>query len=361
MIHVERGHDDAVALALSKRGQDRMTECERAIWFYAGERPARPADEPQFADTDRPSKPPKFAAYKSEAVKQALYDMFKGRCAYCETLYAANAPPDIEHYRPKGAYLDEQGQLVGRGYYWLAAAWENLLPSCVDCNRERKQVHRTADGALVKRKSGKANQFPLAAGSPRAEAPGAHMDERPLLLDPCGDRPRLHLHFRPDGWIEPASTRAEARLPKGLTTIGVCGLARAALVEKRHAVAIRVRDAIQRICECDVNVRAEPETPRFRQQRHSAEGALQNLLTKSPEYLALTRTLVRAFARARAAAGDYHDAVAAWQAGGRSVALKADIEAAVARIRQMTSPAACHAEFVQDVFDYLEVPRVEPD
>lgn len=64
---------------------------------------------------------------------------------------------DVEHYRPKGGYLDPDGTLCQPGYYWLAADWNNLFPSCIDCNREREQI-------MVKgqaKKLGKANKFPL--------------------------------------------------------------------------------------------------------------------------------------------------------------------------------------------------------
>ena len=44
----------------------------------------------------------------------------------------------MEHYRPKARVSTEQGDKPG--YYWLAARWENLLPSCTDCNSPRKQV-----------------------------------------------------------------------------------------------------------------------------------------------------------------------------------------------------------------------------
>lgn len=51
------------------------------------------------------------------------------------------APLDVEHFRPKSE-IDEVDPATFRpvpgraptapGYYWLAAAWSNLLPSCIE-------------------------------------------------------------------------------------------------------------------------------------------------------------------------------------------------------------------------------------
>eukprot|EP01034_Spumella_vulgaris_P009128 gene9128-11597_t len=77
-----------------------------------------------------------FAAYKHEEVKRRLDALFHGKCAYCETFYSASAPVDVEHYRPKGAVSENPNH---PGYWWLAMSWDNLLPSCIDCNRKRNQ------------------------------------------------------------------------------------------------------------------------------------------------------------------------------------------------------------------------------
>ena len=83
----------------------------------------------------------------------------------------------VEHYRPKGEVLE--GNLRLRpGYYWLAATWDNLLPSCTDCNSPRRQEE---SGGTV-RVRGKGKYFPLAKGSRRAKSPGAESRENPLLL-----------------------------------------------------------------------------------------------------------------------------------------------------------------------------------
>lgn len=151
---------------------------------------------------------PGFSAYSSGAVKTALDMLFHGKCAYCESHYARTQPVDVEHYRPKGGVEGVEGH---RGYWWLAMAWDNLLPSCIDCNRRRRQVTPDAESPSMLRflengdynraqaiNTGKQTAFPLARDSFRAsgEADDPELELR-LLLDPTRDDPGLHLGY----WI----------------------------------------------------------------------------------------------------------------------------------------------------------------
>src|SRR5829696_5580783 len=96
-----------------------------------------------------------------KAMKKALFEGFNNKCAYCEDNLLSQ-PGDVEHFRPKRAVTDENDNPVlwsprskkkHPGYYWLAYHWENLLPSCNDCNRP----HRSTDGRPV----GKGTRFPV--------------------------------------------------------------------------------------------------------------------------------------------------------------------------------------------------------
>ena len=124
-------------------------------------------------DRLREGKKPGFTRYKHDTVKEALEALFHGKCAYCESDYAGTQPVDIEHYRPKG---EVEGVPDHPGYWWLAAEWENLLPSCIDCNRKRRQKTPKAgssslatlaeDGDFDRQatlNSGKEASFPLAS------------------------------------------------------------------------------------------------------------------------------------------------------------------------------------------------------
>ena len=74
MIHVDRPKE--VPEALTRRDNKGRTETERAIEFYRdGKNQGRPFKG--------------FRAYRDPAVRDALNRLFHGKCAYCESRYAA--------------------------------------------------------------------------------------------------------------------------------------------------------------------------------------------------------------------------------------------------------------------------------
>ncbi len=242
-----------------------------------------------------------FAAYKADDVRAAMEAMFGGKSAYCETFFAAAMPVDVEHYRPKGAFI-EGGKPKKPGYWWLAMVWTNLLPSCADCNRAREQEIIGADGKSV---AGKANQFPLATGSLRAAAEGGEAREVALLLDPCVDDPAAHLEFGSNGTVRPALVGG-ADSERGKVTIDVAALMRRALVEAR-AVAARetqaairhVRDTMHDIAEAESQAMSEEarrlrlETLRRRLDLDVAD--MEAKAAPTTAYSAVAETLVAAF------------------------------------------------------------------
>ena len=90
-----------------------------------------------YSSVPAPTKSFDFSVYKSNDVRVALRLLFGGCCAYCEAIYEDTQQVDVEHYRPKGGIEESRGHL---GYWWIAMRWDNLLPSCADCNRRRKHV-----------------------------------------------------------------------------------------------------------------------------------------------------------------------------------------------------------------------------
>ncbi len=233
MIHVDRPPGSAPA-ALEKRDRANRTERERAVEFHAGLEAAGGGDDDQLARRTGASAGTKkkdrfdFKAYGHRDVREALDALFHYKCAYCETYYGASQPVDVEHYRPKGAIVDDGGKRQKPGYYWLASDWDNLLPSCIDCNRKRG--HGASDGA-ERLQHGKANQFPIAGT--RALEPVQDIDklERPLLLHPCRDDPSLNLSFDDEGLIRGLTE-------EGRASIKVLGLTRWGLVKARKELAI---------------------------------------------------------------------------------------------------------------------------
>lgn len=225
-----------------------------------------------------------FAAYKGDDVRQAMERLFHGKCAYCESRYDITGPVDIEHFRPKGEVEGEPGHL---GYWWLAGDWENLLPSCIDCNRRRYQatpthlvsVSAVLDAALRNGfsplKTGKEASFPLAPGGVRmmtepdpADRTARLAAEAALLLDPCSDDPGQHLRHlidrqSPLGLVYPTggnddalpalafgaaedalaierAARAAGLSAKGSVSIQVYGLNRLGLVQERTRLLRRL-------------------------------------------------------------------------------------------------------------------------
>ena len=220
---------------------------------------------------DQQGKKPSFKRYKEPAVKAALRELFHGKCAYCEGYFENIHPVDVEHYRPKGSVSNSEHE----GYWWLAADWENLLPSCIDCNRNRKQeildVSNFNTETLYgedylkdldkegKLKMGKKDSFPLMDGSPYAqfdadpdEQKKSLNKEQRLLLDPTRDVPDDHISFYMHEQMDVSNQKKEIWsivLPvyregkvskKGLTSSLIYGLNRLGLVKSRSQLLIEL-------------------------------------------------------------------------------------------------------------------------
>ncbi len=232
-------------LDLTDPGAAGSKETRRAIAFHQVQR-ASETDKGQKEQDKRGPKerrPKKkkgfpYSVYKDASVKDAMERLFYDKCAYCESRYAATQPMDVEHWRPKNEVdVEKDGEIVGqkRGYYWLAANWENLLPSCIDCNRKREQIIQPEG---KKRVVGKETLFPLADESKRANKPGAEVSEEPLLLHPCGDDPEEHLEFTEEGCgvVRPKLDSSGQPSLRAKKSIEVCALNRLGLVQDRAEV-----------------------------------------------------------------------------------------------------------------------------
>lgn len=239
MIFIDR-RKVAKPSILDKVGQDGRTETQRAIAYYS---PFDPTKDPF-----------KYKLYSDASVKEALIQLFKGKCAYCESTFLHVYSGDVEHFRPKG---EIEGALPNSkpGYYWLAADWDNLLLSCRNCNQ--KLTH-SIYGDAAKKTMGKMNQFPLTA-------PGQHVrihtnpqgiaPEEPyrLLLNPCIDNPELHLEYGDEGVIRPKKNQFGIPSILGKTSIDVFVLQRVQLVQARERVLIDIQAQMQRVLEATDN------------------------------------------------------------------------------------------------------------
>lgn len=139
-------------------------------------------------------------------VKQFLEAASSRKCWYTESKNPG-CHNDVEHFRPKGKILDQQGNLV-HWYWFLAFKPSNYRLSCVFSNR--KNVN-----SLLGKTGGKGDDFPLLDNMPHAVNVAELVRERPALLDPCSPDDVRLLAFNPDGRpvVSPAyAGDAEARL-----------------------------------------------------------------------------------------------------------------------------------------------------
>jgi uncharacterized protein (TIGR02646 family) len=227
-----------------------------------------------------------FAVYKKPEVVAALTAVFQGKCAYCEFRYDAGAPPDIEHYRPKGAVV-VNGKLEEPGYYWLAAEWTNLLPSCIDCNRKR--YHEFADDEPEAR--GKANQFPIGGNKERAKKPGDEAAEERLLLHPYFDEPREYVIFVEEGAIQALVDDASQPKPMATASIEVYGLDRPKLSLARRDVWVRVAATVKRAKRDSLIATARPGDAEAQLRMEESIADLKRELSARASFLAMARQL----------------------------------------------------------------------
>ena len=184
-----------------------------------------------------------YERYSEREVVESLREMFHGKCAYCESRYAGTQPMDVEHWRPKGEIRDQDQEPIKPGYYWLAADWENLLPSCIDCNRGRTQFDQLDLKQIV---LGKKNQFPLQDPNKRIlsheefERKGSDA-ESPLLINPCHDDPEDFFTYDEQGLILPVSgDKNSIEFQRAMASIRVYALNRADLVADRLQLILSI-------------------------------------------------------------------------------------------------------------------------
>lgn len=257
-----------------------LTELDRATAF--------------FADSNNAQEKFIFKQYKVKAVVNALNQLFHNKCAYCESLTAATHPVDVEHFRPKAGYnlIKENGsELKKPGYYWLAASWDNLLPSCIDCNRER--THDQPNSA-PRKKTGKGSNFPLEDETMRATKAGEEAREQALLLNPCIDRPEEHLEFIEDGNIR-SKLIQEQESRKGQVSIEVYGLRRMGLLLTRQAHAKQISAQIALVKKLGLEVAAHPNNQQLRQLLLDELKRLNDFTDDQQPYAGMARQMIAAF------------------------------------------------------------------
>lgn len=152
-----------------------------------------------------------FELEVSKSIKESLRDLFKNKCAYCESpIPEAVGIGDVDHFRPKSNARGLEKDFSKDHYWWLTYEWKNLYYSCPNCNRY-KSTWFPVEGARSK---------PLTSINKIQE------EEQALLIDPCLDRPEEHLTYNENGFVN-------YRTPKGNLTIEILKLNRIELVKQR--------------------------------------------------------------------------------------------------------------------------------
>ncbi len=291
--------------------QERFTKAEeetlKAIAYYAN--PENFKDNKKLTS----AKAPNFKVYKDPELKELLKATFHKKCAYCESLFLQVSPADIEHFRPKAAinrFVDQKDEkLIYPGYYWLAADWDNLLWSCILCNRKNNlDVPNTVadEFGQTRQALGKKNRFPVLQETLRIRSHNEDLTAEhthKLILDPCRDNPKEHLFFPLDdedlGIVKSSIMEDQNPSPKGEASIPVYGLNRTELVLARKQAALDLKSIFLGLLHSlkafiskqqkQENTDAEEEEFLFQKERFNTK------LDAESEYLALKNHLLEEF------------------------------------------------------------------
>lgn len=185
--------------------------------------------------------------YTHPDVVAALVDIFRSKCAYCESYLSDPSGVNVDHFRPTSDAVGADGRPDHEAYWWLAYRWDNLLLSCTDCSRTKGQ------------------RFPVSAV--RASDDAGLALEQPLLLNPRSPdgNPERWLLFYRDGTVASDDDRGRA-------TIEILGLNRSVLVDARRTVASDV-------------------VHQFRMRSRTPSAASEDYLDAGLSFLALRRQL----------------------------------------------------------------------
>ncbi len=192
--------------------------------------------------------------YAHGQIKRQLKQLFKAKCAYCESSVEAVSHLHVEHFRPQSIYPR------------LAYEWSNLLLACGKCNSDFK-----------------AGKFPLMDGTQptedRADPCSRGDEDENVLIDPCRDDPELFFSFW-EATLVCLNRRAEQ-------TREICGLNREALEDQRAmwlTVAVETAAKAYQLAVQRGNTAEE----------HEFAGRLKQLLRPTVQYLAMTRAKLNA-------------------------------------------------------------------
>ncbi len=175
------------------------------------------------------------AKYRHSDIKEALVEMFHGKCAYCESRISHIDYGHIDHFRPKSEAR----------FRHLTFDWSNLFLACPRCNGpEHKGTH-----------------FP-------------EQNEGGPPINPCDDIPDEHLDFFYDSQCGVAT--ATYKTERGRVSIDLFGLNRPDLRAHRSK-SVKTFIVLSRLAKNDA----------------VAKALLDQLQSDEAEYAAFARSLSR--------------------------------------------------------------------
>jgi len=173
----------------------------------------------------------------------------------------------------------------------LAAEWKNLLPSCIDCNRQRYQEMINVEPALA----GKANLFPIVKETNRASKPGEEKKEQRLLLHPGLDFPEKHFQFINDGLVVARKYKNGKVSRKGKVTIEVLGLQRRGLNQVRRDRLLLIKEQIARVKRIMERMNRYPDDLGLDYELNEEMRILHRYKEKNQPYSAMARQFINQF------------------------------------------------------------------
>lgn len=136
-----------------------------------------------YESKDRGQKRYEFS-FNSEIDKNLegiLYNIFKGKCGYCEINISGFSQGAVDRFRPHNGVRDNEKYLNDL-YWWLVYDWGNLIYSCKECCNY------------------KANYFPIKGVRARSQKDDLEKEKK-LLINPCEDNPDRHFIYTKEGTI----------------------------------------------------------------------------------------------------------------------------------------------------------------
>ncbi|WAC39866.1 hypothetical protein [Pedobacter sp. SL55] len=168
MIYIDKRHAQVPAILLT----DGATETQNLRDAYD--------DDNTYFDNKRSYEVFKSSIYGNSEVKNSLIGIQNHKCCFCESRVTHISDGDVEHFRPKAAWLHDTDGLKKPGYFFLAYEWSNLLLSCQACNQRAK-----------------GNQFPILNSNIRTTITSTYdcSLENAIFINPSNEDPEISISF----------------------------------------------------------------------------------------------------------------------------------------------------------------------